>query len=41
MGCFGSLQSKKSPNQRFLDVLCAKRNKLLDEVLEKVGLTAK
>jgi hypothetical protein len=24
----GSLQGKKSPNRRFLEVLCAKRNKL-------------
>jgi tetratricopeptide (TPR) repeat protein len=34
MGCAnlwfdGSLQGKKSPNRRFLEVLCAKRNKLL------------
>ncbi|MDR0655820.1 MAG: hypothetical protein LBG22_05845, partial [Treponema sp.] len=28
-GCFGSLQSKKSPDRRFLEVLRAKRNKLL------------
>jgi hypothetical protein len=29
MGCFGSLQGKKSPVRRFFDVDCAKRNKLL------------
>jgi hypothetical protein len=29
MGCLGSLQGKKSPNRRFFEVLCAKRNKLL------------
>jgi hypothetical protein len=28
-GCFGSLQSKKSPCRRFLEVLRAKRNKLV------------
>jgi hypothetical protein len=30
---FGSLQGKKSPNRRFVDVLCAKRNKLLAGIL--------
>jgi hypothetical protein len=29
MGCFGSLQGKKSPNRRFFGVLRARRNKLL------------
>ena len=28
-GCLGSLRGKKSPIRRFLEVLCAKRNKLL------------
>jgi hypothetical protein len=32
MGCFWSLQGKKSPDRRFLGVLCAKRNKLLERM---------
>jgi hypothetical protein len=32
MGCFGSLQGKKSPVRRFFYVDCAKRNKLLGRI---------
>jgi hypothetical protein len=30
MGCLRSLQGKKPPDRRFFGVLCAKRNKLLE-----------
>jgi hypothetical protein len=40
MGSFGSLQGKKSPFRRFLAVLSAKRNKLLDFPGNLVALEA-
>jgi hypothetical protein len=36
MGCFGSLQGKKSPNRRFLGLLSAKRNKLTGGVMNRI-----
>jgi hypothetical protein len=35
MGSLRSLQGKKSPNRRFLEVLCAKRNKLLATIANR------
>ncbi|MDR2049142.1 MAG: hypothetical protein LBP69_06780, partial [Treponema sp.] len=40
-GCFGSLQGKKSPCGRFLEVLCAKRNKLLGELSLTLRVTVR
>jgi hypothetical protein len=38
MGCFGGLQGKKPPERRFVEVLCAKRDKLLDRGNHEKGI---